>query len=204
MSYTVTNTIVKANPSTPNFDDWVRNNWRTVLLPYYPEYENHTTEQIEQLITERHATRSALEGCSDYNFSESEDGLTTVVVKTWTDKNTYDEFTESVQNFGEQTFSNCITADGDSNVVLGLNTNFTTSVLPGDYLKITLEDNTQVFLGNIATIVSDTELVLESNATSTMVNGTATAPAKLDAVTYLIGQYTQVNEVSMSATVEET
>lgn len=204
MTYTVTNTIVKANPDIPNFDDWVRNNWRAVLLPYYPEYENSTTEQIEQMITERHATRSALEGCSDYNFSESEDGLTTVVVKTWTDKNTYDEFTESVQNFGEQTFSNCITADSDSNVVLGLNTDFTTSVLPGDYLRITLEDGTKVFLGNIATIVSDTELVLESNATSAIVNGTATAPVKLDAVTYLIGQYAEANEISMSATVEET
>ena len=201
MAYQVTHINTPQADNPPAFDDWVET-LDSSVMSNYPDYSDPSSV-LSSFVPS--IVYDAAQGFISETVTTDDNGVTTLV-QLWESQADYDASINRA-NYSDDRGSgylpigniNCQT---DSVTVTGIDTQFLTDLKSGDIIQTgdASNDNLSANIGTIASISSDTELTLTSNAVFNVDNQRFGIEWIVSPLAYLRDLYNQTYPVTTTAT----
>ena len=201
MAYQVTHINTPQTDNPPAFDDWVET-LDSSVMSNYPDYSDPSSV-LSSFVPS--IVYDAAQGFISETVTTDDNGVTTLV-QLWESQADYDASINRA-NYSDDRGSgylpigniNCQT---DSVTVTGIDTQFLTDLKSGDIIQTgdASNDNLSTNIGTIASISSDTELTLTSNAAFNAVDQKFAIEWIVSPLAYLQDLYNQTYPVTTTAT----
>ena len=184
MAYQVTR--VNTRPADKmDFDAWLAQQDPAVLLADFPDAGDNFTEILSADAND--LPKISVNGFVSETVTVSDDGLTTTQVEVWESQEQF----ENLLRINEPRLLGNANCNTSSPVVTGIDTEWTANaLLIGDVLHYwNVDASAAAKLGKISSVDSNTQITLEANATTTLVDKKIYAFLEMDAGSHIWAEY---------------